>query len=71
VNTLAPAYTLTPDPNAKKCDCAGGDTINCSDFDTWFGIGDWDAQQCYQKCKDRGLDDYYNLDPDGDDVACN
>jgi endonuclease YncB( thermonuclease family) len=70
-NTFLPTWTWTPDPNAGKCDCEGGDDIDCNDFKGRFGIINlFDAQKCYDKCDDRGLGDYYNLDDDGDGFAC-
>lgn len=70
--TFAPTWTLTPDSSAGRCDCEGPDDVDCNDFKGPFGIINvFDAQKCYDKCDDRGLGDYYNLDDDDDGIACN
>jgi len=64
--TLAPLWTDTPSPLRGKCSCDGEDNLECDDFRNWV-----DATQCFLKCKRRGKGDFYNLDPDGDNIACN
>jgi len=65
-STLEPLWTDTPSPLIGKCTCDGEDNLECDDFRTWI-----DATQCFLKCNRRGKGDFYNLDPDGDNIACN
>jgi endonuclease YncB( thermonuclease family) len=64
--TLAPLWTDTPGPVFGKCTCTGEDNLDCDDFRNIF-----DANQCFLKCNRRNLGDFYHLDPDGDNLACN
>lgn len=48
-------------PQERCSSCTGG-KYNCSDFDIQY-----EAQQCYDYCKDQGYEDIYNLD--GDDCG--
>lgn len=53
-----------PPPPPVGCDCSGPD-LNCGDFNSHA-----QAQSCFDQCVAQGFGDIFNLDSDGDGLAC-
>jgi hypothetical protein len=67
--TTKPTSTSRPNPTATTassgpCNCTGPD-LNCSDFGTHNA-----AQVCFNYCWNQGYGDVFNLDRDGNGLAC-
>ncbi len=62
--------TVTPSPTTENasvpffCDCSLGDILDCEDFDSQA-----EAQACFEHCGGTA-NDVFNLDADGDGIAC-
>ena len=55
------------DPNLMRglsCDCSG-DYYSCENFESQK-----EAQDCLEKCNEKGFGDIHNLDCDNDRIAC-
>jgi hypothetical protein len=65
-STPSPTYTPTPTSTLPPppCDCLGPD-LDCNDFPTHVA-----AQSCFDYCLSLGLGDIFDLDSDGDLLAC-
>jgi hypothetical protein len=73
--TPLPTYTITPTPTITLtptetkevpavCDC-DGPILTCNNFRNWN-----QAQACFDYCVDQGYGDIFNLDKNGNGVAC-